>query len=148
MPLPEIPKHVAVITSRTSDARADIQRIAHDRFPGLRMTIIHAIVQGGQAAASISRAISRACDLAEGQGLEEGEPPVDVIIVGRGGGSATDLWAFNLEPVAWEDSGSESLECLCRSVDVYRTPCGFDPSHRTVELRKYPSVLYREFFWR
>ena len=101
MPLPQIPKHVAVITSRTSDARADIQRIAHDRFPGLRMTIIHAIVQGGQAAASISRAISRACDLAEGQGLEEGEPPVDVIIVGRGGGSATDLWAFNLEPVAW-----------------------------------------------
>ncbi len=101
LPLPEIPKHVAVITSRTSDARADIQRIAHDRFPGLRMTIIHAIVQGGQAAASVSRAISRACDLAEGQGLEEGEPPVDVIIVGRGGGSATDLWAFNLEPVAW-----------------------------------------------
>jgi exodeoxyribonuclease VII large subunit len=78
-----------------------MKRLISNRWPGLRTTVVGVLVQGDRAVnelvrgLAVTRALSRA-DVAEQLGL----PPVDVVIVGRGGGSVEDLWAFNLEPVA------------------------------------------------
>lgn len=88
--LPKWPVHLAVVTSPTGAAIRDILNVLHRRFRGLRVTVIPALVQGEQAPTSIVKAIATAQTLAD----------VDVMIVGRGGGSLEDLWAFNTEPVA------------------------------------------------
>ncbi len=89
-PLPQFPKHLAVVTSPTGAAIKDILKVLHRRFSGLRVTVIPALVQGEQATPSIVKAIEMAQKLKD----------VDVMIVGRGGGSLEDMWAFNTEPVA------------------------------------------------
>jgi exodeoxyribonuclease VII large subunit len=89
-PLPKIPKRVGVVTSESGDAFRDIVNVARRRWPGAKILLAHANVQGPGAAASISAGI----DL-----LNQVED-VDVIIVGRGGGSEEDLFAFNEEMVA------------------------------------------------
>ncbi len=89
-PLPSLPKHVAVVTSPTGAAVKDILNVLGRRFKGLHVTIIPALVQGDGAPASVIEGIRRA------QLLED----VDVMIVGRGGGSIEDLWGFNDEGVA------------------------------------------------
>jgi exodeoxyribonuclease VII large subunit len=88
--LPAWPRHLAVVTSPTGAAIRDILNVLHRRFRGLRVTVIPALVQGEQATGSIVRAIQTAQLI----------PDVDVMIVGRGGGSLEDMWAFNTEPVA------------------------------------------------
>lgn len=88
--IPPLPKHVAVVTSPTGAAIRDILNVLHRRFKGLRVTVVPALVQGEQATDSIVQAISLAQKLTD----------VDVMIVGRGGGSIEDMWAFNTEPVA------------------------------------------------
>lgn len=88
-PLPLFPQHVAVITSPTGAAIRDILKVLHRRFKGLRVTLIPAVVQGQQAAESICAALEAANRLTD----------VDVLIVGRGGGSLEDLWCFNEETV-------------------------------------------------
>ena len=99
--LPVIPKHVAIITGTGSAALSDMNRLIENRWPGLRRTIIGVLVQGDKAAEEIVRGISAARKLSRIDiANKRGHPPVDVIIVGRGGGSPEDLWAFNLEPVA------------------------------------------------
>ena len=101
MALPGMPKHVAIVTGAESAALSDMKRLIFNRWPGLRTTVVGVLVQGDRAVnelvrgLAVTRALSRA-DVAEQLGL----PPVDVVIVGRGGGSVEDLWAFNLEPVA------------------------------------------------
>lgn len=100
MPLPGMPKHVAIITGAGSAALSDMKRLISNRWPGLRTTVIGVLVQGERAVnelvrgLAVTRALSRT-DVAQKLGL----PPVDAIIIGRGGGSVEDLWAFNLEPV-------------------------------------------------
>lgn len=89
-PLPKFPKRVGVVTSPTGAAVRDILKVLRRRAPGVQVVIAPASVQGEAAPAEIARAIA---DLNELGGL-------DVMIVGRGGGSMEDLAAFNTEVVA------------------------------------------------
>jgi len=88
--LPEYPETIGVVTSPTGAALQDILNVLRRRFPGVTVILAPARVQGVGAAEEIARALK---DL-----NEHGE--VDLIIVGRGGGSLEDLWAFNEEVVA------------------------------------------------
>lgn len=89
-PLPALPRRVAIVTSPTAAALRDILRIARRRYPGLPLVLVPASVQGDRAPGEIARAIRLA-----GEHLD-----ADVLIVGRGGGSLEELWAFNTEEVA------------------------------------------------
>lgn len=84
------PKNIAVITSPTGAAVRDIIKIAGARNSGVSITVVPVLVQGEMAADSI----------AEGIRLANRLKKADTIIVGRGGGSIEDLWAFNEEKVA------------------------------------------------
>ncbi len=88
--LPLRPKAVGVVTSPTGAALRDILRILERRYARLHVVIYPARVQGEGAAAEI----------VEGLDALGAWPGIDVLIVGRGGGSIEDLWAFNEEPVA------------------------------------------------
>ncbi|DAC25526.1 MAG TPA: exodeoxyribonuclease VII large subunit [Candidatus Thalassarchaeaceae archaeon] len=100
MKLPMIPKHIAIITGTASAALADMNRLIENRWPRLRRTIIGVTVQGENAPNEIVRAILAAGKLSNPTiAMKLDLPPVDLIIVGRGGGAPEDLWAFNLEPV-------------------------------------------------
>ena len=101
LPLPLLPKHIAIVTGAKSAALADMQRLLNNRFPNLRHTVIEVLVQGELATKEIVRGLAVTRKLADDHIANRlGMPPVDVVIVGRGGGSVEDLWAFNLEPVA------------------------------------------------
>jgi exodeoxyribonuclease VII large subunit len=96
-PLPKIPQRIGVITSATGAAVRDIINIITRRFPNVYIIVYPVLVQGEGAADEIARAID---DLNEIGGF-------DVLIVGRGGGSIEDLWAFNEEIVARSIYASE-----------------------------------------
>lgn len=89
-PLPAFPKRVGVVTSPTGAAIRDICTTIKRRYPMAEIVIAPAIVQGTEAPASIVTAL---------QIIHEA-PDIDVLIVGRGGGSIEELWAFNDERVA------------------------------------------------
>lgn len=89
-PIPAFPDVVGVITSETGAAIRDILNVIGRRNSGVRIIIYPTLVQGDEAAHSIARAVQRANERKE----------VDVLIVGRGGGSIEDLWPFNEEVVA------------------------------------------------
>ncbi|MBN1557759.1 MAG: exodeoxyribonuclease VII large subunit [Lentisphaerae bacterium] len=89
-PIPVLPQHVGVVTSATGAAIRDILNVVSRRFPNLHIVLAPVQVQGAGAAEAIAGAIA---DLNALGGL-------DVMIVGRGGGSLEDLWAFNEERVA------------------------------------------------
>jgi exodeoxyribonuclease VII large subunit len=89
-PLPRFPATVGVVTSPTGAALHDVLTVLRRRAPWVRVLLRGARVQGEEAAREVSRAI----ELLGSSGL------VDVLVVGRGGGSIEDLWAFNEEAVA------------------------------------------------
>ncbi|MDD5225777.1 MAG: exodeoxyribonuclease VII large subunit [Candidatus Omnitrophica bacterium] len=89
-PIPKFPKTVGVITSPTGAAIQDILNVVNRRFCGTHVLLYPVKVQGEGAAQEIAAAIETMNEQAE----------ADVLIVGRGGGSLEDLWAFNEEPVA------------------------------------------------
>jgi exodeoxyribonuclease VII large subunit len=89
-PLPFLPKKIGIVTSPTGAAIRDILRVIKRRHPHMEMLIYPVPVQGVDAAPAIVEAI----------GYFNREMNVDVMIVGRGGGSLEDLWAFNEEIVA------------------------------------------------
>ncbi len=89
-PLPALPKRIGVVTSSSGAAIRDILTVLNRRFPAIPVVIYPTAVQGEGAANEIAAQIRLA-----GQRNE-----CDVIIVGRGGGSLEDLWAFNEEAVA------------------------------------------------
>ncbi|MFG1733472.1 exodeoxyribonuclease VII large subunit [Paenibacillus sp. 843] len=89
-PLPRYPKTIGVITSPTGAAVRDIMITIRRRYPQARSILYPVLVQGKGAAPSIVKAIRTMNDMAE----------ADVLIVGRGGGSLEELWAFNEEIVA------------------------------------------------
>ena len=88
-PLPQMPMRIGVITSPTGAAIRDILNILGRRFPLAEVDLYPALVQGENAAA----------DLVRGLAHFNRAKNVDVIILGRGGGSIEDLWAFNEEPL-------------------------------------------------
>ena len=88
-PLPPYPGTIGVITSKTGAALQDILNILRRRYPVCTVKLFPALVQGEQAPESIIQAFARA-----------NRTPLDLVIVGRGGGSLEDLWAFNDEGVA------------------------------------------------
>lgn len=96
-PIPFFPRRVAVVTTRTGAAFHDIHTVLTRRARSVSILFVPALVQGEGAADSVRRAImavnayDRTTDRRE---------RIDVMIVGRGGGSAEDLWAFNDEALA------------------------------------------------
>lgn len=86
-PLPEIPKRIGIVTSPTGAAVRDMINVTGRRYPDAEILICPALVQGVEAPADLCRALS----------LLDATGECDVIIIGRGGGSAEDLWAFNDE---------------------------------------------------
>lgn len=89
-PLPRFPRGIALVTSPTGAAIRDMLNILARRNCGVPVYVIPTIVQGEAAAPQIQEALHKAYRLKD----------VDVIIVGRGGGSMEDLWAFNNEELA------------------------------------------------
>lgn len=96
-PVPKIPLRVGVITSPTGAAVRDIITVLGRRFPMAEVILCPVQVQGASAAPQIAAAVKRF----------NREKLSDVLIVGRGGGSLEELWAFNEETVARAVSGSE-----------------------------------------
>ena len=90
LPIPKYPRVLGVVTSPTGAAVRDIIRVATRRYPGIHILLSPCKVQGEGAADELILGIQR---------LHQVEG-VDLIIMGRGGGSLEDLWAFNEEPVA------------------------------------------------
>jgi exodeoxyribonuclease VII large subunit len=90
LPLPAFPKHIGVITSPTGAAIHDILSVLKRRYPIASVTIFPVSVQGAQAAPEMITAIHKA----------QRVNTCDVVIIGRGGGSIEDLWAFNDEMLA------------------------------------------------
>ena len=101
-PIPRYALRVGVVTAPTGAAIRDIMNISARRNPYVQLVLCPALVQGEQAPASIVRGIRRL----DSMGL-------DVLIVGRGGGSIEDLWAFN-------------EECVARAIFDCQTPDGCD----------------------
>src|SRR3954471_6707508 len=119
--LPQFPNRIAVVTSPDGAALRDIQAVVGRRWPVAELIIVPAQVQGAKAEASVCSALNRIRRL-----------PVDVLIVGRGGGSIEDLWAFNSERVARAVAampmpvisaiGHETDVTLCDLVADFRAP--------------------------
>jgi exodeoxyribonuclease VII large subunit len=119
--LPQFPRRIAVVTSPDGAVLRDIQSVVGRRWPVAELIVVPAQVQGTKAEASVCSALNRIRRL-----------PVDVLIVGRGGGSIEDLWAFNSERVARAVAampmpvisavGHETDVTLCDLVADYRAP--------------------------
>lgn len=88
--LPRYPEKIGVVTSDIGAAVEDIKNITARRYPLAEIVIVPTVVQGDKAASDIVKSIE----------LLDNRKDIDVIIVGRGGGSLEDLWAFNTEEVA------------------------------------------------
>ncbi|MCL2104272.1 MAG: exodeoxyribonuclease VII large subunit [Kiritimatiellaeota bacterium] len=100
-PLPVLPQRVGIVTSPAGAVIHDIITILGRRFPNLNIRLAPVSVQGPSAADEIAAAIRRFNRM-----RETGKWYADVLIVGRGGGSLEDLWAFNVETVVRAVAGS------------------------------------------
>src|SRR5205823_4657031 len=89
-PLPALPRKIGVVTSMEGAALRDVLKVLSRRYHNAHVVIRPARVQGEGAALEIARALAAIARV----------PGVDVVIVGRGGGSTEDLWVFNEEAVA------------------------------------------------
>nr|WP_272931590.1 exodeoxyribonuclease VII large subunit [Vibrio parahaemolyticus] len=110
LPLPEHPKRVGIITSKTGAALYDILDVLKRRDPSLPVVIYPTMVQGDDAAIQIAQAIGRANSRNE----------CDVLIIGRGGGSLEDLWCFNNEILARTIAASQIpiISAVGHEVDI------------------------------
>lgn len=109
-PIPTYPRWIGIITSQDGAALHDMLTILNRRVAGLRILIHPAKVQGDGAARDVAEAIQR---------LNRDYPDLDVLLVGRGGGSMEDLWAFNEEVLARAIAGSEIpvISCVGHETD-------------------------------
>lgn len=109
-PIPIYPKRIGIVTSLTGAAIRDIVTVASRRWKGIELILRPAQVQGDDAAE----------DIAEGIKEFNQWGHIDVMIVGRGGGSLEDLWAFNEEPVvrAVADSKVPIVSAVGHEVDI------------------------------
>lgn len=140
-PIPEFPETVGVITSPTGAAVQDIKNILTRRFPGVNIVICPVLVQGSGAPAQLINAVN----------LFNEYDCADVIIIGRGGGSIEDLWAFNDENLAYaiyasnipviSAVGHETDFTICDFVSDLRAPTPSAAAELAVpdikELRSY-----------
>ena len=88
-PLPRYPHRIGIVTSAAGAVLRDIYHVSKRRWPGVQLVLRPVLVQGEQSAAQVAAAIR----------FFNEQYPVDVLIVGRGGGSLEDLWSFNEEEV-------------------------------------------------
>lgn len=107
--IPMFPKKIGLVTSETGAAVRDMIRVARRRNPNIGILLAPCAVQGASAVSKIVRAIRKL--------NENGE--CDVLLVGRGGGSMEDLWAFNEEAVARAIAGSRIpvISCVGHEID-------------------------------
>lgn len=110
-PLPMFPRRIGVVTSPTGAAIRDFLEVMRRRWSGVEVLIFPARVQGDGAADEIADAIQQANRL---------RPSLDVLVVGRGGGSLEDLWPFNEEPVvrAIASSRVPTVSAVGHEIDV------------------------------
>jgi len=97
-PIPEFPRRVAIITSPTGAVIQDMLRVIRHKSPGLQVLVIPSRVQGEGAAEELARALKLANrpEVAN----PTNRPPIELVVLARGGGSLEDLWAFNEEVLA------------------------------------------------
>lgn len=114
-PIPRFPERVGVVTSPTGAAIRDIINVISRRFPAAELILCPVQVQGASAAGQIKAAIE----------LFNTKKAADVLIVGRGGGSAEELWAFNEEPVARAVAASETPVISAVGHETDFTICDF-----------------------
>lgn len=146
--LPFLPRRIAVITSRDGAALHDIISVVRRRNPLVELVLIPAVVQGETAPASLCAALAQ---LAAWGGA-------DLVIIGRGGGSREDLWAFNDEQLARQVAacpipiisavGHEVDVSLCDLVADWRAPTPSAAAERAVpmldDLRREVATLGRQ----
>ena len=96
--IPQLPKHIAIITSSSTAAFQDIISTVQRRAPSAQISLSNATVQGDNAHVSIIKALNRIIMFNE---MNE-DNRIDVVILSRGGGSIEDLWCFNNEELARE----------------------------------------------
>ena len=95
-PLPPYPESIGLITSETGAALQDFLTVLHRRWPSAKLTLFPALVQGELAPKSLTTAVNKAQ-----------EYDLDLILLGRGGGSIEELWAFNSESLAYAIANSK-----------------------------------------
>jgi exodeoxyribonuclease VII large subunit len=112
-PLPEFPTRIAVVTSPDGAALRDIVSVTRRRWPMVELLVVPSLVQGEGAEEG----------LCAGLELADRLPNVDLVILGRGGGSAEDLWAFNSEKVARAVAGMSvpTISAVGHETDVALT---------------------------
>jgi exodeoxyribonuclease VII large subunit len=110
VPLPFLPRRVCLVTAKTGAAVRDLVTVIHRRFPRCEIVLVAVRVQG----------VGAAEDVARGLALADRHARADVIVVGRGGGSLEDLWAFNEEVVARAIAACETpvVSAVGHEVDV------------------------------
>ena len=119
-PLPKLPKRIGIITSPTGAAIRDMLNVTGRRYPLADILIFPAAVQGADAP----------WQLTSGIGYFNAEKNVDVIIIGRGGGSIEDLWAFNDEGLVRAVAASEIPVISAVGHETDFTLCDFAADRR------------------
>ncbi len=118
-PLPRFPQRIAVVTSPTGAAIRDFCQIVKRRWPQLHILILGCRVQGTEAPREIIEAIRQAARI---------HPPLDAVVVTRGGGSIEDLWSFNDEQVvrAIRACPIPTLSAIGHEIDITLTDLAAD----------------------
>ncbi len=119
-PLPPHPRRIGVVTSPSGAAVHDIIRVARGRCPSTEILIFPSLVQGAEAAAYLRGGIQYFNAV-----KDDPDQGVDLIIIGRGGGSAEDLWAFNDERLARAIAASDIPVVSAVGHEVDFTICDF-----------------------
>ena len=119
-PLPKFPKCIGIITSPTGAAVRDMLNITGRRYPSAKILLYPSLVQGREAPAS----------LCTGLAYLNAETDCDVIIIGRGGGSMEDLWAFNDETLVRAVAASRIPVISAVGHETDFTLCDFAADHR------------------
>jgi exodeoxyribonuclease VII large subunit len=134
--LPRSPRRIAFVTSASGAALRDVVAVLRRRAPGVELVVVHASVQGESAPLELCRALAR---VSKWGGAE-------LVIIGRGGGSREDLWAFNDERVARAVAACPvpTISAVGHEVDI--TLCDLVADHRapTPSAAAEAAVLSRE----
>jgi exodeoxyribonuclease VII large subunit len=119
-PLPRYPRRIAFVTSASGAAVRDVVAVLRRRAPGAELVVVHASVQGETAPLELCAALDRVCRWGG----------AELVIIGRGGGSREDLWAFNDERVARAVAACPvpTISAVGHEIDV--TLCDLVADHR------------------